>query len=131
MQNFNYISVHKKISSGGSRRKNVQQTYHQRKEALHSLGQVARKTRSHCICTCYGNSASSWIAWCSSSTTQGVDQQLLNLGEASASTSSAAPGANVPYFIPTATLPLAGPGAIHYPSQDPSRLGATQRQLQQ
>lgn len=60
-----------------------------------------------------------------------LTNNFFNLGEASASTSSAAPGANVPYFIPTATLPLAGPGAIHYPSQDPSRLGATQRQLQQ
>lgn len=45
---------------------------------------------------------------------------------------SSAPTAAVPYFIPTATLPLAaGPGAIHYPSQDPSRMGATQRQIQQ
>ena len=49
-------------------------------------------------------------------------------GPSSASTSAA-----VPYFIPTATLPAlaAGPGAIHYPSQDPSRMGATQRQIQQ
>lgn len=53
---------------------------------------------------------------------------FFNLGEGT-STATAAPAA-VPYFIPTATLPLPGPGAIHYPSQDPSRLGATQRQLQ-
>lgn len=54
---------------------------------------------------------------------------FFNLGEAGA---SAATAPAVPFFVPTAAaLPaLAGPGAIHYPSQDPSRMGATQRQIQ-
>ena len=54
---------------------------------------------------------------------------FFNLGEGSAP-ATVAPAA-VPYFIPTAALPMPGPGAIHYPSQDPSRMGATQRQIQQ
>ena len=56
-----------------------------------------------------------------------LTNNFFNLGEGTSG--SAAP--TVPYFIPTATLPLAAPGAIHYPSQDPSRMGATQRQIQQ
>ena len=56
---------------------------------------------------------------------------FFNLGGGGGEGTSSASTA-VPYFIPTATLPLAaGPGAIHYPSQDPSRMGATQRQIQQ
>ena len=59
---------------------------------------------------------------------------FFNLGEGSAPAPAAATAVArtaVPYFIPTAALPLPGPGAIHYPSQDPSRMGATQRQIQQ
>ena len=58
---------------------------------------------------------------------------FFNLGAAgeAGQSSSATAAPTVPYFIPTAALPLPGPGAIHYPSQDPSRMGATQRQIQQ
>ena len=58
-----------------------------------------------------------------------LTNNFFNLGEGTSSSASAA-APTVPYFIPTATLPLPGPGAIHYPSQDPSRLGASQRQIQ-
>lgn len=59
-----------------------------------------------------------------------LTNNFFNLGEGS-SGGAAAAAPTVPYFIPTATLPLPGPGGIHYPSQDPSRLGATQRHVQQ
>ena len=60
-----------------------------------------------------------------------LTNNFFNLGgEGPSSSSAAAP--TVPYFIPTpAALPLPGPGAIHYPSQDPSRMGASQIQSQQ
>ena len=63
---------------------------------------------------------------------------FFNLGEGTsagppgaAAAANVAPPTAVPYFIPTAALPLPGPAPIHYPSQDPSRMGATQRQIQQ
>ena len=60
----------------------------------------------------------------------------LGAGEGpSTSTGAGAPppptAAAVPLLIPTAAIPAALPGAVHYPSQDPSRMGATQRYLNQ
>ena len=54
-----------------------------------------------------------------------LTNNFFNLGEGSSS-STTAPAPTVPYFIP-----LPGPAAIHYPSQDPSRMGASQRNIQQ
>ena len=53
-----------------------------------------------------------------------LTNNFFNLGEGS-STSTAAATPTVPYFIP-----LPGPAAIHYPSQDPSRMGASQQNIQ-
>jgi pre-mRNA-splicing factor RBM22/SLT11 len=60
---------------------------------------------------------------------------FFNFGEGT-STSMGPPAAapTVAYYIPAASglpLPPGVPGGIHYPSQDPSRMGATQKHVQQ
>ena len=55
-----------------------------------------------------------------------LTNNFFNLGGEGSSSTTTAATPSVPYFIP-----LPGPAAIHYPSQDPSRMGATQRNIQQ
>ena len=54
-----------------------------------------------------------------------LTNNFFNLGEGSSSAAAPAAPAVPAYFIP-----LPGPAAIHYPSQDPSRMGASQQNLQ-